>query len=56
MAEKTFCDVCEEEISSPCYTVSIFDPTTDDNLLHKDLCPPCMEKTKQAIKSVVGPL
>jgi hypothetical protein len=56
MAEKTFCDVCNGEILNPLYTVSIFDSQKDDNILHKDLCPLCMEATKRAIESVVNPL
>ena len=54
MAEKTFCDVCRDEILNPQYTLSIFDSVKDDNLLHRDLCRPCMEATKQAIESVGG--
>ncbi len=56
MAQKTFCDVCKDEMLFPLYTVSIFDPKKDDNLLHRDLCPLCMEATKRAIESVENPL
>ncbi len=52
MAEKTFCDVCGEEVENPRYTLSLFDSRKDDNLLHKDLCNVCMKHAKGMIENL----